>query len=171
MARFGAVQGDTWNCLQPVPEGGDQIRSSFVERLIRCRQSLPPRCARAENCQKIDDRGRTGDTLVDLCDIWPAGVMDDDLHAPLASDHPVLLLSGELDPVTPPAWAEEARTGLSNSRHVVAPGQGHGAAIRGCLPRLLADFVDAESFDDVDFGCVERLRAPPFLLSFSGPAP
>ncbi len=111
------------------------------------------------------------DTLVDLCDIWPAGVMDEDLHAPLDSDHPVLLLSGELDPVTPPAWAEEARTGLSNSRHVVAPGQGHGAAIRGCLPRLLADFVDAEGFESVDFGCVERLRAPPFLLSFSGPAP
>jgi pimeloyl-ACP methyl ester carboxylesterase len=111
------------------------------------------------------------DTLVDLCDVWPAGVMDPDLQAPLRSAHPVLLLSGELDPVTPPAWAEEAMAGLSTSRHVVARGQGHGAAIRGCLPRLMADFVDAESFDGLDFECVERLRAPPFLLSFSGPAP
>ena len=111
------------------------------------------------------------DSLVDLCDVWPAGVMDPDLQSPVRSDHPVLLLSGELDPVTPPSWAEEAMGGLSNSRHVVAPGQGHGAAIRGCLPRLMADFVDAEGFDEVDFECVERLRAPPFLLNFSGPAP
>mgnify|MGYP001815134495 CR=1 FL=1 len=103
--------------------------------------------------------------------VWPAGVMDPDLQSPVRSDHPVLLLSGELDPVTPPSWAEEAMGGLSNSRHVVAPGQGHGAAIRGCLPRLMADFVDAEGFDEVDFECVERLRAPPFLLNFSGPAP
>jgi pimeloyl-ACP methyl ester carboxylesterase len=111
------------------------------------------------------------DSLADLCEVWPAGVMDPDLQAPVRSDHPVLLLSGELDPVTPPAWAEEAMGGLSNSRHIVAPGQGHGAAIRGCLPRLMADFVDGERFEGVDFGCVERLRAPPFLLNFSGPAP
>ncbi len=111
------------------------------------------------------------DSLVDLCAVWPAGILDDDLLEPVVSDHPVLLLSGEFDPVTPPAWAEEAMAGLSNSRHVVAPGQGHGAAIRGCLPRLMADFVDAEGFGEMDFSCVERLRAPPFLLDYAGPSP
>ena len=36
----------------------------------------------------------------------PAGLRD-----PVVSDVPTLLLSGALDPVTPPAWAEEtART-------------------------------------------------------------
>lgn len=111
------------------------------------------------------------DSLVDLCAVWPAGVLDHDLLEPVTSDHPVLLLSGEFDPVTPPAWAEEAMGGLSNSRHIVAPGQGHGAAIRGCLPRLMADFVDAEGFDELDVSCVERLRAPPFLLNYAGPSP
>jgi pimeloyl-ACP methyl ester carboxylesterase len=111
------------------------------------------------------------DSLMDLCEVWPAGVMDDDLLEPVISDHPVLLLSGEFDPVTPPAWAEEAMGGLANSRHIVAAGQGHGAAIRGCLPRLMADFVDSEGFETLDFGCVERLRAPPFLLDYAGPSP
>ena len=41
--------------------------------------------------------------LQSLCEVWPRGPIDADLHAPLKSDVPVLLLSGGNDPVTPPA--------------------------------------------------------------------
>src|ERR1700677_1616301 len=49
------------------------------------------------------------DTLAEICKLWPKGPVDADLHAPLHSDVPTLLLSGEADPVTPPADA--ARVG------------------------------------------------------------
>ena len=48
-----------------------------------------------------------------------------DFRAPVRSDVPVLLLSGGLDPVTPPAAADAVAATLPNSRHVVAPGLGH----------------------------------------------
>jgi pimeloyl-ACP methyl ester carboxylesterase len=106
-----------------------------------------------------------------LCERWPAGVLDADLHAPLESDAPALLLSGELDPVTPPAWGERAKARLTNALHVVAPEQGHGIAPRGCAPRLLARFVDTGRVDSLDASCLDRLRALPFFVDVNGPPP
>ena len=41
------------------------------------------------------------------CSIWPRGQRPADFHQPLASALPVLLLAGEHDPVTPPAYAQQ----------------------------------------------------------------
>ncbi|MCG7754951.1 alpha/beta hydrolase, partial [Flavihumibacter cheonanensis] len=46
------------------------------------------------------------DAIAAMCSLWPAGPVDDGFHAPLATDIPVLLLSGEADPITPPRYAE-----------------------------------------------------------------
>ena len=46
------------------------------------------------------------DALGETCKLWPRGPVDADLHAPLQSTVPALLLSGEADPVTPPADAD-----------------------------------------------------------------
>ena len=60
---------------------------------------------------------------------------------PVRSDRPVLLLSGELDPVTPPRYGEAVVKHLPNGRHLVARGQGHNVMAAGCMPRLMARFV------------------------------
>src|SRR5206468_2086097 len=65
------------------------------------------------------------DGLLAVCKIWPHGPIDPDLHAPLKSDQPVLLLSGSDDPVTPPKYAEEAMLGFTHGLHVVLKGFGH----------------------------------------------
>ena len=49
------------------------------------------------------------DALQEICKLWPRGPVDADLHAPLHSDIPTLLLSGEADPVTPPVDARARR--------------------------------------------------------------
>ena len=71
-----------------------------------------------------------------------AAAMPADFATPVISDVPVLLLSGGLDPVTPPAYGAEVREALSHSRHVVAPGYGHIVSPHACAPRLVAAFVD-----------------------------
>jgi len=83
----------------------------------------------------------------------------------------VLLLSGEMDPVTPPAYAELAAETLPNSLHIVAPGMGHNVANRGCIPGLMRDFVEAGRTDGLDTACVEMIQPFPFFVNFSGPAP
>src|SRR5690606_3078245 len=77
-----------------------------------------------------------GNTLVRAiqaqCAVWPHGTRPADFHAPLASDKPILILSGELDPVTPPAYGKEILAGLGNARQLVGKGQGHAMFVRGC---------------------------------------
>jgi pimeloyl-ACP methyl ester carboxylesterase len=117
-----------------------------------------------------------GTTVIDglraICESWPAGVIDEDFKEPVVSDRPVLLLSGEYDPVTPPTYAERvAAAGLTNSRRIVARGQGHGIASVGCVPRIMQDFVGAAAAQDLDTSCLDREPPMPFFLNFQGPSP
>lgn len=106
-----------------------------------------------------------------ICDIWPRGVMDRDLRVPLEAETPTLILSGELDPITPAAYGEQLRPGLRNSVHIIGAGQGHGIVSRGCIPGLVAQVVEAGSVRDLDASCAQRLSAAPFFIDLMGPAP
>lgn len=109
--------------------------------------------------------------LGSACAVWPRGEVGPDFAAPIASDTPALLLSGERDPVTPPAYGEAVAAGLPNSLHLVAAGQGHNVFFRGCLPTVVAQFLEAGSAAGLDTSCVGRLGPPPFFTSFTGPVP
>jgi len=111
------------------------------------------------------------DGLIEICKVWPRGTIDADFHAPIASAVPVLLLSGTVDPVTPPSYAEEARRALSQSIHVVIEGQGHGQLGVGCVPRLLADFLERGATQELDVSCARTISPAPFFTSFAGPPP
>ncbi|MDH5618917.1 MAG: alpha/beta hydrolase, partial [Gammaproteobacteria bacterium] len=90
---------------------------------------------------------------------------------PLATDLPVLLLSGDADPITPPRYADLAATDLTNFRPLVGKHQGHGQIAVGCTSELVADFVAAADPGAIDEKCLERSFVMPFFLDFSGPAP
>lgn len=111
------------------------------------------------------------DALNEVCAIWPREPLAEGFKTPVKSDVPVLLLSGEADPVTPPSNAQLVSQGFPNSLHLVAPGQGHNVIYRGCLPWLAADFIEAASVSGLDTACVEQIAPMPFFLNFSGPAP
>src|SRR5690606_20436752 len=116
-----------------------------------------------------------GTTIVDalrqLCERWPRGVIDDDFKQPLVAAIPTLLLSGELDPVTPPAYAERVAANLSNSVHLVGRGQGHGLVVVGCMPRVLREFLATGDPASLDAECLESEVPMPFFISLLGPAP
>jgi pimeloyl-ACP methyl ester carboxylesterase len=111
------------------------------------------------------------EVTTDACTVWPAADLPAGYFEPVRSDVPTLLLSGDLDPVTPPRWGEEVLAGLSNARHLVAPGAGHGVITRGCAGDLIAEFIETGSHADLDAGCLERIRRPPFVLSAAGTDP
>ena len=111
------------------------------------------------------------DGLVEICKIWPRGLIDADFHQPLNSKVPALILSGELDPVTPPANGERMAREFHDSLHVIAAGQGHGQLATGCVPRLMAEFLDAGTTAGLDVSCTKAIAALPFFLNFSGPSP
>lgn len=111
------------------------------------------------------------DALEAVCEIWPAGPVDADLREPIRSMVPVLLISGEADPVTPPDNGSRFASDLPLARHLIVAGQGHGVAHVGCMPRLIAEFVDGTDLDALDASCLDKQGASPFFLDFSGPGP
>ena len=105
------------------------------------------------------------------CAEWPRGEVPEDFKQPVMSDKPVLLLSGEFDPVTPPRYAAQVAKTLSNSRTLLAKGQGHTPMGVGCMPRLLREFVDTLKPKELEAQCLEVLGDTPFFLGYEGPAP
>jgi pimeloyl-ACP methyl ester carboxylesterase len=84
-----------------------------------------------------------------------------------------LVLSGGIDPVTPPRHGERVAKALgAKARHVVVPNAGHGVMGIGCMRDVLYRFVDAASDDEalkVDASCVTAIPRPPmFALPEAG---
>ncbi len=96
------------------------------------------------------------------CAEWPKAQVPEDYFQPFTSQVPVVLVSGNLDPVTPPQWAEEARKSLPNSIHVVTPG-GHTSG-NPCLESIGKQLFQSGTVQGLDTRCVAALRNPPFVL-------
>jgi pimeloyl-ACP methyl ester carboxylesterase len=108
---------------------------------------------------------------VSACRFWPRGTVDPAYYAPVVSTVPALVLSGELDPVTPPAWGLEVVKHLRNGRHVVMPGTGHGVAATACGNRIVTSFIDSADAHAVDTTCARGVQRPGFFLTPAGPEP
>jgi pimeloyl-ACP methyl ester carboxylesterase len=106
-----------------------------------------------------------------ICEFWPKGSVEPGYYEPVKSSVPSLVLSGELDPVTPPSWGEMVQKNLSNSRHLIAPGTGHGVISTGCGMRIVRDFIDRGTADGLNDSCLKSLKRPPFFLTPAGPDP
>lgn len=105
------------------------------------------------------------------CAVWPKGVRPADFAEPLTGKLPALLISGALDPVTPPEYGESVLSTLTNAVHIVVPEQGHINLGRGCLPKLAAKFLDTLDAKALDIACVKKIKPAPFFLEFTGAAP
>lgn len=106
--------------------------------------------------------------MMDGCARWPRADVPRSFRDPVESDVPVLLLSGDLDPVTPPSWAEDAKKTLRRSASVVFTGTAHTAATSACARRIAARFVDSGSERDLDTACASKIARPPFFTTFAG---
>jgi pimeloyl-ACP methyl ester carboxylesterase len=110
-------------------------------------------------------------TLLAQCELWPKGARPADFHAPLTSDVPALLLAGELDPVTPPAYARDVARTLPHGRVLVLRGQGHNVIGAGCMPKLFARFLDDPRAKSLDAHCLDTLTDTPPFTGFNGWSP
>jgi len=166
----------------PLVATTDLITGNLAEQMntalhysVTCAEDVPriDAAARERALDGVRARDLAG-LVIGVCDVWPRGAMPDDFATPVASDVPVLLLSGALDPVTPPAYAEAVAKTLTHSRQIVAGGFGHIVSAQGCAPRLIATFVEDAGFDHLPTSCIERLQKsvrPPFWPDRLAPQP
>lgn len=102
------------------------------------------------------------------CAAWPKIPMPRPFRRPVRSGAPVLLLTGYLDPVTPPSNAEAAARALSCHVNVVVPHGGHsfdGLDGLECVQKLESDFVERGNVGGLDTDCVLGIRRRPFATA------
>ena len=108
---------------------------------------------------------------VDACSFWPRGSVPPAFYSIPVSESPVLVLSGGIDPVTPPRHgARVAQTLGPMARHVVVPNAGHVVMTLGCMHDVLFRFIDAIDDADamnVDAGCAAKIPRPPAFVPVS----
>ncbi len=131
--------------LAMVNEGAGENMSVGMQLSVLCAEDYPAHHARGHGARNGEPRVRVApavradEGLRVLAEGDRAGVV---LRAGDARRCPVLLMSGDLDPVTPPTWAEQVKASLTNSRHVVVPGTGHGTITTGCGMRIAREFIE-----------------------------
>ncbi len=154
------------------------ILSQGIEALVGSGMQLSVICA--EDADRLGPNTADADTLLGerlvevikrQCQIWPHGSRPADFNEPAKGDTPILVLEGELDPVTPPRYGEQVIKSLSNAKLIVAKGQGHNVIGRGCLPKLVSTFMDTLDPKTLDAACVDELGTLPHFIDFNGAAP
>lgn len=73
-----------------------------------------------------------------------------------------LLVTGELDPVTPPRFAQSVAARMPSAALLMVPGMAHAGADR-CIEGVISMFIVAGSMQGVDTACVARISVPPFV--------
>ena len=88
------------------------------------------------------------------CRLWSAAPLPADSAKPVVSDVPVLLISGDIDPVTPPHYADEVVKTLRNGRHIVLKNHGHAMGPEApCIVSIMKQFIDSGSAAGLDVSC------------------
>ena len=167
--NYAPLAGQARSLLRELPES----MSFPMSNSVTCAEDVPYVAAAATGGLDSTYLGTAiMDALAQICARWPVGPIDADFKTPVVSDKPVLLLSGEYEPSTPPAYAEQVKAeGLANSVHLVGQGQGHGLIGVGCTPRLLRSFLETPSPAQLDASCLALEPPTPFFLTLLGPAP
>lgn len=92
-------------------------------------------------------------TEYEICSVWPVPEAPPSLYAHFTTDIPTYLISGALDPITPPAFAERALRYLSHGQLTIVAAAGHLASENSpCAPALVERFLEAP-YERVDASC------------------
>jgi len=159
--------------LELMMQGIDELVGNGMQLSVLCSEDgdrLPAQSGRPAAKDSV-----LGTQLVDAwnaqCAVWPRGQRPADFNEPASGDAPVLVLSGEFDPVTPPRYGEQIVKTLANAKFILGRGQGHSIMGRGCLPGVIGRFMDKLEPAALDTSCAERLGPTPHFIDFNGGTP
>lgn len=166
MAVHSAAGGDVVPWVAPgllTAYGASQSLALGMYLSVVCTEDVPRIAAGTGNA----GGGFLGDTLVRnlsaACSEWLPGAVAP--PAPLLqTSAPMLILTGEIDPVTPPHWGETLLDHVPNGRQVVFAAVGHVPSMPECARHVAAAFIDAADARAIDVSCAAGGRRPRFAL-------
>jgi pimeloyl-ACP methyl ester carboxylesterase len=115
---------------------------------VICREEVPAgsyetaRALAADLPEQLQDH-YVSPSMFSICETWDSGGIRPGEKDPIESSIPALVLTGQYDPITPPAYNWILAQTLSNSFYFEIPGIGHGA-MRGsdCALEIGLQFLD-----------------------------
>lgn len=103
-------------------------------------------------------------TMANVCEFWPKAPLPERYYEPISGNVPALLLSGGMDPVTPPHWAEAVIKTLPNALHAVASGAHHGVTMQGCTAKVIVKFIKSATVENLNTSCIDAIQPlTPFM--------
>ena len=131
-----------------------QVSRTSAAQLFAARRTVRPEIAEALG----------EDARLRICAGWGAAEVPRSAAAPVVSGVPALILAGEYDPLTPPAYAEIASRTLRNSRWFEFPGIGHAVQWTSpCAYAVMIDFLAAPQLAP-DASCMKDMRPPAWII-------
>jgi pimeloyl-ACP methyl ester carboxylesterase len=174
LAVESAHSGDfsVFGALLEYGSGGAEQISHGMQKAVLCNEDLALLDEGIEDTgpeQRVFSRHHMVSSFKEYCDFFQGAAKPASYFDSVTSEVPALVLSGELDPVTPPRWGEIASKNLKNSKHVVVPGMGHGVAVNGCVSNMVVDHIENASPAGIETECVKGIKRFPIFLTNTGP--
>ncbi len=149
--------------------GGERLPAGFFLS-VTCAEDVP---YLAKNSSALAAGTFGGDYRLQqqtaACAVWPRGRVSNAHRQPTRSAIPTLMLSGVLDPVTPPSGGDEVLRTLSNGTHVIILNNGHPIGnAEACVGAMFAAFLERGSGTGLDRSCAAAITARPFVVSGPG---
>jgi pimeloyl-ACP methyl ester carboxylesterase len=148
--------------------GGPASMSMGLHYSVMCADALPLTSAaqieaRSATLPPALKAPFTLGSYIELCQAWNVPVSPAGALQPINSGVPSLVLSGQIDPVTPPDWGKHAAATLSHNVRFELPGEGHGIFLSACGSQLLAGYL-GDPTQPPPSGCVANERALVFKI-------
>ncbi|MDO6426325.1 alpha/beta hydrolase [Thalassotalea sp. 1_MG-2023] len=137
---------------------------------ILCNEDVP----RVTDAMWQDDASNTFNGSISqyglklACPVWPTYQVSTDFTLPVDADIPTLIISGDLDPVTPPSNAEYSDRTLPNSKHIIMPNSSHTPGVQPCAMGMISEFLTTQNPNDLDDSCLTDIPAESFMTSLNG---
>lgn len=137
---------------------------------IVCNEDIPrvseaDRAADASNNFDGEDSHSAWDMV---CPFFPEYRPSEDFYQSVTADIPTLILSGNLDPVTPPSNGEYSAKSLPNSHHIIVENASHTVAMSTCASDIINEFLTSKTPKALDESCLKDIPQETFMTSVNG---
>lgn len=140
---------------RPTPSGETLLMADVILCSEAWARFDPKEVARSgEDSYALTKELADAEAREEMCSHMPRGVVPTDDADPVETATPVLWIVGDGDPQDPPANLENVPSQQPNSSIVVMAAQQHVVGHLGCMPTLIAQFVDLAGADQLDTSCV-----------------
>lgn len=150
-------------------EGEQMVYTGLLFNIV-CNEDIP-RASKADQAKDANNDFDGGDAHLAfnaICPLFPQYRPSKDFYQSVTADIPTLILSGNLDPVTPPSNGDYSAKTLPNSHHIVVKNASHTVAMSTCANDLVNEFLTIKDPKGLDESCLDDIPQETFMTSVNG---